>query len=638
MSQAIAYPSTFHHLKNYNSYDLALGRRPVAMVACSISHQRANNRSTGLVTCSILHQRATYRSTGLFYTCEVAIQQTYSYVSLGRGRNGTRRPAMDPSSGRSRHLASFQSTIWGDHFLSYTSQLTEIVTQEKLELEELKEKVRKILVETPDNSTEKLILIDIIQRLGVAYHFDNEIETSIQNIFDASQLQSENDENLFIVALRFRLVRQQGHYMSSDVFKQFQDHDGNFMETLSNDVQGFLSLYEASHFRLHGEEILEDAFTFTTTHIKSVAPNLNNSLKVQVTEALSHPIRKTVPRVGARKYISIYENMEMHNNLLLTFAKLDFNVVQKMHQRELNELTRWWKDLDFANKLPYARDRLVECYMWIFGIYFEPQYSRARKMLTKVICLSSIFDDTYDAYATFDELVLFTEAVERWEASAMDTLPPYLRHAYQALLDVYHEIEEELTTRGESNRIYYAKYEMKKLVKAYFKEAQWLNAGYTPKCEEYMKNGNVSCICMMLSTSSVVLMEEFITKEIFEWMINEPLIVRASSAINRFMDDMGGHEVEQQREHVASIVECYMNEYGLSKQEAYAEIRKEITNSWKDINEEIICSSKVPMFVLERVLKQAQLVDFFFKEGDGYTNCKTKFKEMITLLFVESIC
>ncbi|PHU14550.1 (-)-germacrene D synthase [Capsicum chinense] len=502
---------------------------------------------------------------------------------------------MDPSSGSSRHLASFQSTIWGDHFLSYTSQLTEIATQEKLELEELKEKVRKILVETPDNSTEKLILIDIIQRLGVAYHFDNEIETSIQNIFDASQLQSENEENLFIVALRFRLVRQQGHYMSSDVFKQFQDHDGNFMETLSNDVQGFLSLYEASHFRLHGEEILEDAFTFTTTHFKSVAPNLNNSLKVQVTEALSHPIRKTVPRVGARKYISIYENMEMHNNLLLTFAKLDFNVVQKMHQRELNELTRWWKDLDFANKLPYARDRLVECYMWIFGIYFEPQYSRARKMLTKVIFLSSIFDDTYDAYATFDELVLFTEAVERWEASAMDTLPPYLRHAYQALLDVYHEIEEELTTRGESNRIYYAKYEMKKLVKAYFKEAQWLNAGYTPKCEEYMKNGNVSCICMMLSTSSVVLMEEFITKEIFEWMINEPLIVRASSAINRFMDDMGGHEVEQQREHVASIVECYMNEYGLSKQEAYAEIRKEITNSWKDINEEIICSSKVPI-------------------------------------------
>ncbi|OIT40692.1 (e,e)-germacrene b synthase [Nicotiana attenuata] len=132
-------------------------------------------------------------------------------------------------------------------------------------------------------------------------------------------------------------------------------------------------------------------------------------------------------------------------------------------------------------------------------------------------------------------------------------------------------------------------------------------------------------------------MEEFITKHTFEWVINEPLIVRASSAMHRLMDDMGGHEAEQQREHVASIVECYIKEYGASKQEAYDEIRKEITIGWKDINEEFLRSTKVPMFVLERVLYQEQLVDFFFKEGDGYTNSKTKFKDMISFLFVKSI-
>jgi len=72
-----------------------------------------------------------------------------------------------------------------------------------------------MLVETCDNSTQKFVLIDTIQRLGVAYHFHNEIETSIQNIFD-SQLQSENNnDNLYVVALRFRLLRQQGHYISS---------------------------------------------------------------------------------------------------------------------------------------------------------------------------------------------------------------------------------------------------------------------------------------------------------------------------------------------------------------------------------------------------------------------------------------
>ncbi|KAG5601153.1 hypothetical protein H5410_032523 [Solanum commersonii] len=112
-------------------------------------------------------------------------------------------------------------------------------------------------------------------------------------------------------------------------------------ETLTNDVQGLLSLYEASHLRVHDEEILEEAFTFTTPHLKSIVSNLsNNSLKVEVTEALSQPIHMTVPRVGARKYISIYQNDDAHNHLLLKFAKLDFNALQKLHQRELSELTR----------------------------------------------------------------------------------------------------------------------------------------------------------------------------------------------------------------------------------------------------------------------------------------------------------
>ena len=75
---------------------------------------------------------------------------------------------------------------------------------------------------------------------------------------------------------------------------------------------------------------------------------------------------------------------------------------------------RWWKDLDFATKLPFARDRIVECYFWIVSVYFEPQYSLARKILTKVISMTSILDDIYDAYGTLEELKPFTEAIERF--------------------------------------------------------------------------------------------------------------------------------------------------------------------------------------------------------------------------------
>ena len=69
--------------------------------------------------------------------------------------------------------------------------------------------------------------------------------------------------------------------------------------------------------------------------------------------------------------------------------------------------------MDFSRKLPFARDRVIECYFWSLGVYFEPQYCFARRILTKVIAMTSIIDDIYDVHGTLEELELFTEASER---------------------------------------------------------------------------------------------------------------------------------------------------------------------------------------------------------------------------------
>ena len=69
--------------------------------------------------------------------------------------------------------------------------------------------------------------------------------------------------------------------------------------------------------------------------------------------------------------------------------------------------------MDLATNMSYARDRLVECYFWILGIYFEPQYAVKRKLLAKVISITSIMDDIYDVHGTFEELQLLTQAIER---------------------------------------------------------------------------------------------------------------------------------------------------------------------------------------------------------------------------------
>ena len=77
-------------------------------------------------------------------------------------------------------------------------------------------------------------------------------------------------------------------------------------------------------------------------------------------------------------------------------------------------MSRWWKNLKLQSRLSFARDRVVECYFWIVGVYYEPSYSRGQIILTKVLAIVSILDDTYDVYGTLQECELFTSCVERY--------------------------------------------------------------------------------------------------------------------------------------------------------------------------------------------------------------------------------
>ena len=65
------------------------------------------------------------------------------------------------------------------------------------------------------------------------------------------------------------------------------------------------------------------------------------------------------------------------------------------------------------------RDRLVEGYFWATGTYFEPKYSDSRIFWVKSFMVSALVDDTYDSYATFEELEIFSKAVERYVCTHM---------------------------------------------------------------------------------------------------------------------------------------------------------------------------------------------------------------------------
>ncbi|XP_039072239.1 (+)-delta-cadinene synthase isozyme XC14 [Hibiscus syriacus] len=531
-----------------------------------------------------------------------------------------------------RPKADFQPSIWGDLFLNYPDQ--EIDAQTKHRHEELKEVVRKTIVAPMANSSQKLTFIDAVQRLGVSYHFTKEIEDELENIHRDNNV-VEND--LYTSSLQFRLLREHGFNVSCDVFNKFKDEQGNFKSSVTSDIRGLLELYEASYLRVHGEDILDEAISFTTNYLKLAVAAIDYPLSEQVSHALKQSIRRGLPRVEARHYLSVYQEIESHNKALLEFAKIDFNMLQLLHRQELCEISRWWKDLDFQRQLPYARDRVVEGYFWIMGVYFEPQYSLGRKMLTKVIAMASIVDDTYDSYATFDELVPYTNAIERWDIKCIDELPEYMKVSYKALLDVYEEMEQLMAENGRQYRVEYARNSMIRLAQAYLVEAKWTLQNYKPSFEEFKANALPTCGYAMLAITAFVGMGDIVTPDTFKWAANDPKIIQASTIICRFMDDVAEHKFKHRREDDCSAIECYMEEYGVTAQEAYDVFNKHVESSWKDVNQQFLKPTEMPTEVLNRSLNLARVMDVLYREGDGYTFVGKAAKGGIISLLIEPI-
>ncbi|KAI5435585.1 hypothetical protein KIW84_022123 [Lathyrus oleraceus] len=448
-------------------------------------------------------------------------------------------------------------------------------------IETLKDEVRKMLLTKTENQLLKVKLIDSICRLGFSYHFEHEIGEVMQHILK-NYVENEEiilEDNVCSIAMFFRVLRQQGFRVSSNVFTRYKDDQGNFNRKLTTNIEGMISLYEASHMMIHGEEILEEALAFTSTNLESIATQLSPFLATQVKHTLKQALHKNLPRLEARRYISIYEQDPSHIEIFLTLAKLDFNLLQTLHQKELGNICKWWNGLDVPRKFSFARDRIVECCFWILAVYFEPQFSQARKIMMKLIAILSIIDDIYDAHGTIDELELFTKAIERWDIKNLDNLPEYMKLIYRTILETSEEIEQDMTKEGRPFTLKYYIKEFKMVVQAYMTEARWLNNNYVPTTEEYLNISKISCCIYLLVTCSYIGMGDTATENIFKWVSNKPKMVNAVATHCRLMDDIVSSEFEHKRGHVCSLLDCIMKQNGMSKEVAIEECRKRIENT-----------------------------------------------------------
>ncbi|GJM84973.1 hypothetical protein PR202_ga00693 [Eleusine coracana subsp. coracana] len=271
--------------------------------------------------------------------------------------------------------------------------------------EVLKEEVRSIISRSITLSLhQRLHLIETIERLCLDYLFEEEISIALAEAGTADV----SDCDLQTVALWFYLLRKHGYRVSSDVFLRFKDQEGRLLAHTPIDL---LNLYNAASRRTDGDIILKEAALFARKCLETSLPYMEQSLAREIKCALEIPLPRRVSIYESKDQVLRYENEDIVDEAVIQLAKLNSNIMQLHYQRELQTITRWWKDL---SQLPFARDRIMECFLWILGVYFEPCYSRGRIISTMMLAIIALLDDIYDSYGTAEDCELFTKCMERY--------------------------------------------------------------------------------------------------------------------------------------------------------------------------------------------------------------------------------
>ncbi|KAE9457781.1 hypothetical protein C3L33_10323, partial [Rhododendron williamsianum] len=190
-----------------------------------------------------------------------------------------------------RRSANYHPSVWDPKFIESvtTSYSYEFHGGE---LDNSKQEVRKLLKTTPQEYPSVLLkLIDSMQRLGVAYHFEEEIKDALNLAqFDFTTA------NLYTTSLQFRLLRDHGYtigsaiddmydiYGSIDELERFTDAVNRWSVEATDDLPEYMKICYLAMFNFGNEiayNVLRDHGLNVVSYIKEEWSNLCGAYLVE---------------------------------------------------------------------------------------------------------------------------------------------------------------------------------------------------------------------------------------------------------------------------------------------------------------------------------------------------------------------
>ncbi|CAH9112208.1 unnamed protein product [Cuscuta europaea] len=484
--------------------------------------------------------------------------------------------------------------------------------------EEEREKAGKVLKQFQEDNDEFGVLrvIDVMQRMCIDHHFQHLITSILhqQYTHTLSGQSDDDDDDLYHISLRFRLLRQRGFYVpSGDVFGKFTDEKGEFKKELREDIKGVMALHEASHLCIGGEDehILEEAARFSTECLLAKKEGDDD-----IRRTLEYPFHKSVPRFTAKTFVEKMRVEQEWEATLGNFASLDYAMLQSLYEDEIQQVLRWWKGLGLMDEL--AKNRQFKWYIWSLTINPYSHLSTERVDLTKQVSLVYLIDDIFDVYASHHQTTQFVQAICRWDLSVAEGLPDYMKTCLAVLFDTTSEISNHVFKKYGWNPSTQLKLQWKRLCRAFISEAKWLRRGdsVTIGADEYLENGIVTTGVPLIATTAFFMLGHGGAGDPTGTKAIQPILT-SIAAILRLLDDLDATLGEKQHGKDASYVEYYLREHpGMSMDDGREMVTNMVSEQWKLVNRECLFSTTIPFLFRQSCLNVARMIPMMYNYDD----------------------
>ncbi|KAK3431802.1 hypothetical protein EUGRSUZ_E03598 [Eucalyptus grandis] len=307
---------------------------------------------------------------------------------------------------------------------------------------------------------------------------------------------------------------------------------------------------------------------------------------------------------------------------LLEVANRERRIIQSLHRKEIHQINMWWKELGLGEEMEFVRDQPLKWYMWSMAILTDPSLSELRVELIKPISLVYIIDDIFDVYGKADELILFTEVIERWDNACAEQLPQYMKKCFKVLSDITNDLGNIIFEKHGRNPTRFLKQMWANLCNAFLVEFQWNASGKMPKADDYLKNAIITSGVPLVLAHLFFLMGQNIANQSMDSKKEEvplPNTIFLVAEILRLWDDLGCAQDENQNGYDGSYVECYLREnQGSSYQSARKHVMELISKSWKLLNKECLSPCPFSAPFLEACVNAAKMVSLMYNYEDKH--------------------